>query len=333
MHLNYHTREIIIKNQNKSIKSHQLIKGSLTVEATLVLPIFLFGILAVIYLLQIIGIQESLQQAITQMGLDTSKYAYVYQYIMDYGQDTDDQSVESEHSKEEDNSAFNTPDNIEETKKASVEALVSAGIDSTYFKAMLPKYVEEDRINNSCIKGGMSGVHTFMSSFMSEGDDIDIILSYSVKIPVPILSIKEIPFLLRVRIRGFTGHTTEINGSDNEEEQENNKTYVYITDTGVVYHLTKECSHLKLSIEEADYKYIEDLRNDSGGKYYSCSICIHKNDIIKDQNVYITKSGDRYHSSLNCSGLKRTILTITLDQVGDKTLCTRCRKMDSENKN
>jgi len=107
---------------------------------------------------------------------------------------------------------------------------------------------------------------------MSDGEDIDIILSYTVKIPVPFFSLREMPFLQRVRIRGFTGLTPEIhveNNVDNKEEEDNDKTDVYITETGSVYHLTKECSHLRLSIEEVDYNNMDNLRNDGGGKYYA----------------------------------------------------------------
>lgn len=293
-------------------------------EAALALPIFLFGILAVIYIMQIIGIQESLQQAITKMGLDTSKYAYVYQYIKEHGSNIDSDTEESSNEGRKENATV-----LQETKKSSLEALAAAGIDSTYFKAMLTQYVEEDKINNSCIKDGISGVHTFMSSFMKEGDDIDIIISYFIKIPVPILSIKEIPFLQRVRIRGFTGYTPGTGVKEGEEEQTGNENYVYITETGTVYHLTKECSYLKLSIEETDLTRLDSIRNDSGGKYYPCSICINKKGYDQTQSIYITKSGDRYHSSLNCSGLKRTILTITTDQVKDRSLCTRCGKTDA----
>jgi hypothetical protein len=301
------------------------------VEAALVLPIFLFAILSVIYFLQIIGIQESLQQAITQMGIDSSKYAYVYQYLKEYENniESDSKNIGSEENTDNhritENTSVSSKKNIEDMKKTSLESLVAASIDSTYFKVMLTQYVEEDRINNCCIKQGMSGIYTFMSSFMSEGEDIDIIISYSIKLPIPIISLKEIPFLQRVRIRGFNGYNP-ITGIGEEQEGED-KTYVYITETGMVYHISKECSHLRLTIEAAEYNDIDNKRNDAGGKYYPCSICMSKTE--QNMSIYITKSGDRYHSSLNCSGLKRTIFSITLEQVNGRTLCTRCGKFNA----
>lgn len=280
------------------------------------------------YLLQIIGLQENLQQAITQMGLDASKYAYVYQYVMEYDStaQADREDKFNQDIGQRDLKSYEE-DTLKEAKKSSSEALTAFVIDSAYFKAMLHFYLDENKINNSCIKGGISGIYTFMSDFMGDGDNIDIIISYSIKIPVPVLSIKEIPFLQRVRIRGFHGFIPENNEN---EAQEQDETYVYITETGSVYHLIKECSYLKLSIEEEDYNSIHNLRNESGGKYYPCSICIDKHAEISRDSVYITKSGDKYHSSLSCSGLKRTIFTVTIDQVGDKTLCSRCGKANKD---
>lgn len=317
------------------------IKGSLTVEASLVLPIFIFGIVSIIYYLQIIGIQEHIQQGITQMGLDTSKYTYVYKYIMDYDKDTNGQLISEEDStvdaestwismdnqsvdaESDNNQSVNNDSDTEEEKKSSIEALVATGIDSAYFKAMLPLYVQEERINNSCIKGGLSGIHTFMSSYMSQGDDVDIILSYTVRIPLPMIFVQEIPFLQRVRVRGFHGDTKDMEVS-NDAEQEEDEEIVYITETGNVYHLSRECSHLKLTIKETDANQMDDLRNQSGGKYYPCSLCAHNSQVNVD-SYYITSFGDKYHINVSCSGLKRTITTVSIDQVGDKTLCSRCK--------
>jgi hypothetical protein len=42
--------------------------------------------------------------------------------------------------------------------------------------------------------------------------------------------------------------------------------------------------------------------------------------------LFVTASGSKYHSSLTCSGLKRTIIAISIKDVGDKKACSRCGK-------
>jgi hypothetical protein len=101
---------------------------------------------------------------------------------------------------------------------------------------------------------------------------------------------------------------------------------VYITEHGTVYHLSKKCSHLTLSIKETDIGSMKDLRNLSGGKYKECEICDDYEIELDNLKVYITDYGDRYHKSLSCSGLKRTIKAIPKSEVGDRSPCKRCGK-------
>ena len=66
--------------------------ASLTVEASLILPLFLFLFMCFLYILQTIIFQESLQKAMTEAGLSMARAAYVYSDF----QDADDiESIES----------------------------------------------------------------------------------------------------------------------------------------------------------------------------------------------------------------------------------------------
>ena len=97
---------------------------------------------------------------------------------------------------------------------------------------------------------------------------------------------------------------------------------VYVTDTGVGYHKNPHCTHLDLSIHVAASSELNSLRNESGGKYHACEKCVHGSSM--GGSVYITNQGDRYHNSLTCSGLKRTVYTARISEVPGKRACSKC---------
>lgn len=97
--------------------------------------------------------------------------------------------------------------------------------------------------------------------------------------------------------------------------------YVYITDDGDVYHCDRNCSHIRLTIKEVAPGDIASLRNDSGSRYRPCEIC-HAH--LSDGRLYVTSEGDRYHNSITCSALKRTVRAVRIEEAGDRRPCSRC---------
>lgn len=278
-------------------------EGSLTVEAALVLPLFLYFILAFLYFIQIFMVQEYIQQTITRMGLDFAKTAYVY----------------------EDFTGITEAMNFDVTVfgnelELGVGDFTAALIDKTVLKTFSKAYLDTDLINRSCIEKGFQGISFEDSSILKDGDCIDIIVSYRAAPPIKLFPIHCMKLLQRVRVRGWTGREVAVTYSLEEEETEEET--VYITETGRVYHKSASCSHIRLSIRAVN-GIPDSYRNANGGKYYACKECCDEK-IVPTGTFYITEDGSSYHTARSCSALKRTVRSISISEVGSRTPCKRC---------
>lgn len=88
-----------------------------------------------------------------------------------------------------------------------------------------------------------------------------------------------------------------------------------------MYHKDYHCKYLDLSIHMVSAAELETLRNESGGKYYPCERCGQK---PQGWGVYITNTGNRYHTSISCSGLKRKIYAVPISETTGKEACSKC---------
>jgi hypothetical protein len=277
--------------------------ASLTVEAALVTPLFLFCIIAFLYFIQIFLIQEQIQATITRIGLDLAKTAYVYEDFQG--------AIE----------ALNIEVSVFDSEfELGLGDLAASCLDSTILKLCARKYLNTDRMNHSCIVGGFQGLSFFHSKILREDDYIDIIVQYSVRLPLKLIVLNDMQMLQRVRLRAWTGY--EVAASYSEEEAAED--IVYVTQTGTVYHRNAGCSHIKLSVRSVTGG-LDSLRNNNGAKYYPCEICC-KGKTDQSGLFYITSDGTRYHIDRECSGIKRNVKEIKLSEVGSRQPCKRCSK-------
>lgn len=177
---------------------------------------------------------------------------------------------------------------------------------------LLQKELKGSKTASEYVRGGLAGITLFDSEFST--DQIHLKASYRIRLPVRIFWIWEVKIAQRADCRKWTGWKEQ---SEDAEED-----LVYITETGTVYHTTKSCTHLTLSIRSVTIGEIPWLRNKNGDKYRECMICMDQN--ISGGQLYITDQGDCYHSDLGCSGLKRTIYTVRLSEVEGRRPCSKC---------
>lgn len=206
---------------------------------------------------------------------------------------------------------YSLAENSQIIQQGLIEDLASGTLSNMYVKSQITSELGENYFVNNNIENGISLI---LSSYMQEDDMIDIIAIYRIEIPCNFFHVGKILALQRCRMRGWTGYD-DVTESGSEEE------FVYITPNGTVYHKTASCTHINLSISSVSLGEVKNRRNSDGGKYYECEIC---GDEANNEQVYITETGDRYHNSRECGGLKRGIMAVPISKVGGRGPCQRC---------
>lgn len=163
-------------------------------------------------------------------------------------------------------------------------------------------------------------VNFLLSSFQKEDELIDLFMTYQVKSLVGGINIPYFFFAQRGCVRAWTGRSGS-EGSGNMEDSQSSGATVYVTEHGSVYHTDENCTHIRLSIRSVDRSALGTLRNVYGGRYHACENC----GANAGGQVYITSDGTRYHSTLHCSGLRRTVREVSMEEAAENLRpCTRC---------
>lgn len=255
----------------------------MTLEAAFALPFFLFAVLNILFAVNIIAAQSRIGAALHQVGNKMAFAGYAYENTVG---------------------------------GALPEGLSSVALSSGYARAQVISNVGSAYLTDSCVKGGAAGLSFAGSSVMEKGDIIDLRVSYRVKPFVELMGFDGFLMSQRYYGKAWTGYDASGSVSDMTTEDP----MVYITETGTVYHLNRNCTYLNPAVEAVSAGMVKERRNDAGEKYAPCGLC----GMFSEGEVYITHYGSSYHSRLNCPGLKRTIYTVPLSEVGTRGRCSKC---------
>ncbi len=260
-------------------------KASMAVEAAIAVPFFLFFIMNILFAFDMLRLHGNLMGAMHQVGNKMTIHGYAFKQV-------------------------------EEAGITLPEELSSVIMSQGYIRSKVIDVLGSNYLDHTCLAAGTTGLQFLKSSIMQD-DVIDIIASYRVRPFIKVIGFPDFPMENRYYGRAWTGYDVERGGSGENKEDP----IVYVADTGVVYHVARNCTYLCPSIEMISIAMKEEARNENGGKYHACERC---GDNGMQPILYVTLQGNRYHSSLQCSGLKRTIYVIHLSEVNGKGQCTKC---------
>lgn len=248
--------------------------GSLTVEASVILPLFAAFFAFLLFYFRVMEVQLIVQNALEETGRNLAMLS------------------------------------VKELEEPEEEiGYLALG------KGMLYLNLKDEPVVSQYVSGGAAGVSLLASEF--EGDYILLNANYVMRFPVKLLGNQDFSIGQKTQFRKWNGwHSTSEHSGVIE--------LVYVTEYGEVYHMRRSCAYLALSIQKVAYAELWTKRNYNGENYAECELCSAESNLWGE--VYITDYGDRYHTTLDCGGLKRTIYQKRLSEIGGMPACKKCSK-------
>lgn len=265
-------------------------KGFITVEACMVVPLFLFFMLAMANIIMLLLAEAHIHQSLLEAAGYTAQYAYLEERLAN--------GNKKENLPDSENSLKNTSSNGSDLGSK----IMNYAILAKHFQ----EYIGEDYYVEKMVCGGKKGIVITMKQDNDNSKIYLIEAKYYGKIMVPMFPNMQIALSNRVKQKAFVGYS--------KEEQETD-IYVYITPEQSVYHTRRSCTHLSLSIHSAP--------DTQKKNYVPCGFCGRKK---KDTggSIYLTRTTNVYHNNRNCSGLKRSVKRVKKSEVGGLGPCSRC---------
>ena len=268
----------------------KIINASITVEAALVLPLFLIFSIQLFSLFEILTLYTKLQAACEETAVEAATVLA-----------------------------------LPEEKKLS--DMASFLLSETLIREEIMRKANLKDSADSLIVGGFAGLHLFRSDLATDAETVEIILTYRVKPRFCPDLFGLVTLVNHSKVRAWTGFTKK---TGEEDSGENTGKTVYVTESGEVYHLYEDCSYLKADVKSASGEEIKKLRSKDRKIYYPCEYCAAGAETEEGKTYYYTPWGERYHTDSKCVALEKNFRAISIDDVGSRHLCSKCEKRSLE---
>lgn len=266
--------------------------ASMTLEAALILPMFLFFMLGILSVFDMVLLQSSVSASLFRAGREAAEYAWYARYALEGGEEE-----------------------VASLNDSLPARAAAAGLSLAWVSGRTEELVRKENPSGAVLSGGIS---LLGSEILSDGGEIYLTASYRATPPYALPGLPALTLQSTYAGHAWTGfRLSEWEGEQEEAEDE----IVYITDRGSVYHRDRACTYLSPSVRSVQGALVSGERSLGGAVYYPCEYCRPSDAGC----VFITSYGNRYHGSASCSAIHRNVREVPLKSVeGRMRPCSKC---------
>ena len=265
--------------------------ASLTVEASLVLTLFIFAAVCLILPMKIMNTERRIQAGLEAVGEDFSKYAYV-------------------------------KDLLEKNETGAIPGAGEfAGSFCKYLAAGGAARYATERTMAYTDTGNCRAATMIRSQILEDGETFDLILDYEIQMPFPVLGLPAVRRTAHCRRRAWIGKAGKSYDAEGRDEEDQDK-MVYVGKNGTRYHRSRSCHYLANDLTTVSFEAVGGLRNTSGEKYYACSVCGRS--AGAGSMVHVMPSGSSFHTTEDCTAIIAYVRAVKLSEAEHLGACSYC---------
>jgi len=266
--------------------------ASITVEAAVCLPLFVFFSLALLMPMEWLNQQRQIQTAMESLGESWSQYLYVLEKRENQEQGANQEEWEYKEEQE-------------------YKVLISDMAAGLLLKGKLSRYAENVTIKRAEVPDE-SG-HIYIEAEFREN--------------IPLFATPSSGVLMKAAVKrrswiGLNGKLKKKRTGAGSEDYENS--IVYVGASMGRYHWYRDCHYLSNQYESVSFEQIINRRNSFGSKYTACARCAQNTDLT--ETVYVTEGGVHYHLDKQCTAMVSYVRSLPLDEVRHLGACSYCER-------
>lgn len=276
------------------------ISASMTIEAALCLPLFLFFAAALMEPMRWLDRQRKVQTVTERLCEDLSQYVYINELgeAVFHGWNGDIMNGEKDAS-----------DNREDRNYQGLLSDTAAGL---WLKGKAAEYADDVVVKKSNVS--------------DESGNVWFEIVYREQIPFFQIKPDGISMHAAAKRRSWIGIDGKLRakGKNGGETGNSEETIVYVGAGMGRYHLYRNCHYISNQYQTIPFSQAEQMRNTAGGRYTACARCAKAGK--SESYVYITEAGEHYHYSKSCSAMTAYVRSMTLKEAGHLGICSYCAR-------
>ena len=275
------------------------VSASMTVEAALCLPLWLFFAAALMEPVRWLDRQRQVQTALECFSEELSQAVYLKELEPGSGEGTGNGS----------GSAGGAVDGEGGLSSGYVE-LLSGAAAGLWIQGKAEKLVDHVTVKDA--------------KAPDPSGNICLEVEYTERIPFFPVYRQGITMKAASRRRGWIGLEGKLmeSGEHTTEAGEGNGHAVYVGSGMGRYHLYRDCHYISNAYEAVSLNQAEKMTNQFGERYRPCSRCADSGH--GDRTVYVTAGGGHYHFNRACSSMVSYVRKVDLEDVGHLGVCSYC---------